>query len=251
MTAGVSLRAFPSEASVALLLIPHAGGGASSFNQWLEPLARVVAPMCVQLPGREDVASLPLMRDVAAVVEGLLPLIAQEVQAPLALYGHSMGALVAFELAYALENLVANPPLHVFVSGRRAAHLPSSVPTIHHLPDDELATALHVATGSGAAWYQSKSFRRYALPIIRADLEINEVYSYPPGRKVQCPITAFCGIDDPIAQPSEMRAWSHQTAATFTYRALPGDHIFHQTRRMDVIQHIIDTIAGENGQIAS
>src|SRR5215470_713075 len=119
------LRYEPTPATVRLICLPHAGAGAASFARWLGLFRPDIGIVRVQLPGREDAAGEPALRRVDEVVTALLPQL-RRFDEPIALYGHSMGALVAFELARELQSAV-----HLFVSGRRAPQLPASRPPIH------------------------------------------------------------------------------------------------------------------------
>jgi medium-chain acyl-[acyl-carrier-protein] hydrolase len=222
-------------AAVKLVCIPHAGGGASSFTRWLDLFPEDVSPVRVQLPGREDAASEAPLRRVGDAVAGLLPEVRQLGDATVALYGHSMGALVAFYLARALE--AEGPrPVHLFVSGRRPPHLPPRRATIHRLPDPEFAAALEEM--GGLAPNASPAFRRYALPLIRADLEIAEEFEYEPEPRLRCPITAFYGAGDPIVDEDQAEAWARETVSSFAIHRFEGDHFFNQLHREAIAARI-------------
>jgi medium-chain acyl-[acyl-carrier-protein] hydrolase len=229
------LRDERPHAALKLVCLPHAGGGAASFTRWLGLFPPEISPVRVQLPGREDVSSQPPLRRVHEVLAELLPPIRQLVDTPVALYGHSMGALLAFEIARALTT-EGTPPVHLFVSGRRAPHLPARKATIHHLPDEQFAAALEDMGGLGGT--ASPALLRYALPIIRADLEIAEEFDYRSEPKLQCPITAFYGSDDPIVDCDQVEAWAHETRSTFDIREFSGDHFFNQRHRTAIAGHI-------------
>ena len=235
------LRDARPEAALKLLCLPHAGGGAASFTRWLGLLPPEISPVRVQLPGREDVASQPPLRRVHEVLAELLPQTRQLLDTPVALYGHSMGALVAFELARALT-VEGAAPVHLFVSGRRAPHLPTRKATIHHLPDAEFAAALADAGGLGAS--ASPTFRRYALPIIRADLEIAEEFRYRAQPRLHCPITAFYGSEDPIVDVDQVEAWANETDSTFDIHGFSGDHFFNQRHRTAIAARIAAALQG-------
>ncbi|GAA3790377.1 thioesterase II family protein [Amycolatopsis tucumanensis] len=218
------LRTDPAAGTLRLVCLPHAGGGASSFARWAALFPPWIALVRVQLPGREDLAGRPAFRDVPEAVSALLPHLGGP---PVALYGHSMGALLTFELARALTGH-GTPPVHLFVSGRRAPHLAATRPPIHELPDERFADELE-AVGAGPG--RSPVFRRYALPLIRADLRLSEDHRHVPGPPLPCPLTVFHGLHDPIVSAAEAGAWRRHTAGAFALRAFPGDHFFHHRHR--------------------
>jgi surfactin synthase thioesterase subunit len=206
----------------ALVCVPHAGAGASSVARWGRLFPDGVGLVRAQLPGREDRTAEEPLRRVGEAVTLLLP----EVLAlpRVALYGHSMGALVVFELARALE-AAGRPPAHLFVSGRRAPHLATRRSPVHHLPDDEFAAAL------GAAVSGPPAFTRYVLRLTRADLTLSEDYAGGLEPRLGCPVTVFHGAGDPIVDPDQAQAWSAVTTGPFARHDLDGDHLFHQRHR--------------------
>lgn len=224
----------PGAASLTLVCVPHAGAGASSFARWPVRFGPDVRVARVQLPGREDVSDEPLLQRVDDVVAGLGPgLVRLSRRGPLALYGHSMGALVAYELARALT-AVGLSPTHLAVSGRRAPHLPARHPLLHHLPDDELLAGLDAmaATPDGPAPPpRTPAQIRYALRVTRADLALGEEYRHATRPLLSCPVSAFGGLDDPVVAADEVDAWHAVTTGPFRARLLPGGHFFHQRSR--------------------
>jgi medium-chain acyl-[acyl-carrier-protein] hydrolase len=233
------LRHQPTEAAVRLVCLPHAGAGATSFTRWLTLFPSGISVVRVQLPGREDVADEPAFRQVSDAVDALLPQIV-ELTARVALYGHSMGALVAFELARALS-AAGTPPVHLFISGRRAPHRLASKAPIHHLPDNAFAAALE-EMGAGGTASRSAAFQRYALRLIKADLELSEEYVYHPEPGLHCPITAFYGTEDPVVDVDEVKAWKDLTSAAFAIHSFPGDHFFHQRHRVAIAAHMAEAL---------
>ncbi len=227
---------YPVGSQVRLLCFAHAGGGAASFVRWMDLFTPGITVGRVQLPGREDLAAQPPLDKVEDVVSALLPQV-EQVCAPIALYGHSMGALLAYELARALRAQHI-PVEHLFISGRRAPQLPASRKPIYLLPDDEFAAAL--ATSGGGADFVAgpPAYLRYAVPLTKADLTLCEEYIYWPRAKLDCPITVFHGVDDIVTDYEEVEAWREQTGASFDIHLFAGDHFFHQVHRSAIAAHI-------------
>lgn len=248
MTTGLTdrrwLRDEPVDAETCLVLLPHAGAGSASFTRWLGLFPPSVTPVRVQLPGREHVAGEPPLRRVEDVVTGLLPQLTRLPGRGLVFYGHSMGALVAFELTRALC-AVGRPPRHLFVSGRRAPHLLSRKAPVHQLPDVEFAAALEqFGVGSGIASEPARNaaFQRYAVRVTKADLELSEEYIFRPGPGIPCPIKVFHGSEDTVVDADEAAAWRELTTDDFALHTFPGDHFFHQQYRADIAARITEAI---------
>lgn len=230
----------PDDGDIRLLCFAHAGGGAASFVRWMDLFSPALTTVRVQLPGREDLATRPALQSIDDVVEGLLPQVTS-LSSPIALYGHSMGALVAFELARVLR-AEGMPAEHLFVSGRRAPQLPARGEPIHRLPDVEFAAALETNGGAVGFSRQSASVLRYAIPLTKADLTLCEEHIYRRQSKLECPITAFHGAEDIVVDRAEAEAWRDQTKSTFGIRIFSGDHFFHQTHRAEIAAHISEVL---------
>ena len=227
-------------ASVRLLCFPHAGVGASIYRTWSAQLPGVdVCP--VQLPGREARLAEPAFRDlgrlVEAVTEGLRPHLDDR---PIALLGHSMGALVAFEFARRLRRIPGAPSLcHLFVGGRRAPRLPSRFPSIGHLPNDAFMEAVdHRYGGIPKEIAREPDLLKLLIPCLRADITAHETYSYTEEAPLACPITALGAVDDDSALPEEVESWRQETTGSFAFALLPGDHFFINTARSLVIRMV-------------
>ncbi|GAA4552121.1 thioesterase II family protein [Amycolatopsis samaneae] len=212
-----------------LFCFPHAGAGASAYRAWTGPLARSGIAVCpVQLPGRENRMGEPAFRAVEPLVDALVMGLADRLVPPFALFGHSMGALVAFELAHALRERGAPLPAQLFVSGRIAPQLTDPRGKLHDLSDAELGARLAELDGMPAALLADPEVLAFLLPLLRADLAVNEDYRYSPRPPLPMPITAFGGTGDPKVTEAELRAWAEQTDAAFAAHSLPGGHFFVQ-----------------------
>jgi medium-chain acyl-[acyl-carrier-protein] hydrolase len=220
-----------SSAAVRLFCFPYSGADASVFIRWAEGLPATVELCPVQLPGRGARLSEPLFNDVHPLAEscaaGLLPWLDK----PFALFGHSLGALVAFELARHLESRHGLAPLHLFASGCGAPQLPERETDMHALPHGEFIEALRRLQGTPEAVLADPELRELVLPILRADFTICETYAYRDGPPLACPISAYGGLRDSHVGRERLEAWRTQTSGPFTVRMFPGDHFFLNSDR--------------------
>jgi medium-chain acyl-[acyl-carrier-protein] hydrolase len=207
---GVGSRRETARARV--FLFHHAGGSASSYRlgKHLPPDVEVCP---VQLPGRENRFAEPLLTDVGTVVSELADAIPADL--PFVFFGHSMGALLAYEVARRL------PPEHLVVSAHRAPHLPDTTP-LRGLDDDALVARL-VETIPVLA---DPDLREIFLPILRADLTLCETYRFTPGAPLPCPVTVLGGTEDDLVGEAELAAWRTHTSAAFAVRMVPGGHFY-------------------------
>jgi surfactin synthase thioesterase subunit len=201
-----------------LFVFPHAGAGASAY-QLAAYLPDAVEVCAVQLPGRENRFAEPALTSMDEAVAALAPIVADHTDLPYAFFGHSMGALIAFETARRLRALGARLPDRLFLSGMRAPELPDHDPR-HALPDDEL---LATAEFDGI----DAEVRELLLPTLRADLTLCETYAYRAEAPLPCPLTVLAGAADDSVGEAELAAWRGQTSAEFALHLFPGaSHLY-------------------------
>jgi surfactin synthase thioesterase subunit len=223
---------------VRLLCFPPAGGGASTFRQWADLLPGDIDVCSIQLPGRESrFAEAPFSR-LGPAVEALLEALEPLTQSPFALFGHSMGALVAFELARALRAAGRPTPAHLFIAARRAPQLPDLDPPIHRLPDDALLAEIPRLNGTPPEVLAHVELMRLMLPVLRADFTVCETYDYVDQLPLTCPISAFAGSDDAMACREPVAAWRTQTTSRFRVHVVDGGHFFVRTSAAAVVNHV-------------
>jgi medium-chain acyl-[acyl-carrier-protein] hydrolase len=208
-----------------LFCFPHAGGGSTSFQPWHRPLTGLAEVRPVVLPGRErrlrEMPYVAMEQLVEPLFEALEPLLDE----PYALFGHSMGAVVAYEFARRCT-AAGRPPAHLFASGRRAPHLPARRESYTGLADDDFMAAVAAMNGTPADVLEQPELFRLFLPCLRADFELNDGYRPLPGPRLTCPLTALAGRDDPEVDANEAGAWSQVTAGPASVRLFPGDHFY-------------------------
>jgi len=221
-------------ARLRLFCLPYAGGAASVFRAWADDLPASVDVCPIQLPGREQrFADRPLVR-VAPLVADMEQALSPYLDLPYAIFGHSMGAIIAFELARALARR-ANVPRQLIVSGHAAPHLEPPRRLRADLPDRELIDGLRQLTGTPEFLLENHQLMQIMLPTIRADLAICDAYSYVTGDPLACPITVYGGLYDPCAPSDMLPDWQLHTSAGFRIRLFPGEHFFLHTARSSVL----------------
>jgi medium-chain acyl-[acyl-carrier-protein] hydrolase len=213
------------QACLRLFCFPYAGGGASSFRLWSDVLSPDVKVYSVQLPGRENrLKEVPFAR-LEPLVQTLEQLLQPYLDKPFAFFGHSMGVLLAFELA---RRLGQNTPglIHLFVSGHGAPQIPRRHSPIHQLPDSKFVEELRGFGGTPEAVLQHPELMELLLPTLRADFSVVETYVYTPREPLACPISVFGGLQDSEVTRKDLEAWCDQTRGPCTVRMFPGNHFF-------------------------
>ena len=233
-------RAVP-RAPVQLVCFPHAGGSAGFYFPMAAPLAPQAEVLAVQYPGRQNRRFEPCVDDIGELADAVVAALGQWQDRPLALFGHSMGAVVAFETARRL----ALPPVRLFVSGRRA---PSAyrAESVHLRDDDGIVAELRALSGTDAGILGDEEFLRMILPAIRADYRAIETYRSAPDAVLDLPVTALTGDSDPRVSVDEARAWSAHTTGAFDLAVFPGGHFFLADHQRDVLALIARGISASS-----
>ena len=231
---------------VRLFCFPYAGGGAGAFRSWVERQPAFVEIYPVQLPGREmRIRETPLNR-MSSVVQAIADAVDPLLNRPFAFFGHSMGAMICWELACELRRRHAIEPAHLFVSGRRAPEIPDTSRHLHDLEPADLFEELRRFNGIPKEIYEHQELMELMLPVLRADFEVCETYAYRPEPPLNCPITVFGGLDDPEETPERLERWREHTSKSFDLRMLPGDHFFLHPSQPLLLQTLFEKL----GQIA-
>ena len=223
------------DARLRLICLPAAGGGASRYRDWPAHLPDEVEVVSVQLPGRESRFTEAPIESMEQLVGPLLDGLASYLTRPFALFGHSMGALIAFELVRRMRPS-GLAPVHLFASGRRAPHLPRRSPDWHTVPDPEFLTTIGALGGIPPELLAESQFLDTMLPMLRADCTLSETYVLGPQEPLSCPVSAFGGLRDKEVPPEDVRAWSRHTTGPFRVHLLPGEHFFVDSARPDLLR---------------
>ncbi len=211
-----------------LFCFPFAGGSAFSFRDWPISLPDGVALAAVQLPGREQRITEPPFIRLEPLVFELANALIPYLQTPYVFFGHSMGALLAFEVARELRRRQMPIPAHLLVSAQQAPQLPVNTPAISHLPDSRFIASLKSLGGTAAETLNHTQLRQLLLPTLRADFAVCEGYSYRHEPPLSSAITAYGGLDDPRVSRVSLIDWKQQSTSRFKVRMLPGNHFFIQ-----------------------
>lgn len=231
-----------SQARLRLFCFPYAGAGASVFRAWTNELSAEIEVVPVQLPGRETRIRETPFTDITPLVEVLANSLADHTGIPFAFFGHSMGALISYELAQKLRHQGAPTPDHLFVSGRRAPQLPNEKSPLHTLAEEELLERLRELNGTPEEVFQHPELIKVWLPAIRADFAVCENYVYREAPPLDCPTTAFGGLEDVHVSRDALEGWGNHTRAAFKLRMLPGDHFFLHQSRLMLLRAITDDL---------
>jgi pyochelin biosynthesis protein PchC len=233
-----------------LFCFPHAGGAASYFYSWSRSLPRDIEVLALQYPGRQDRGSEPCVRTIPELADRIHAAIRPRLGEPYAFFGHSMGAILAFEVARRIARQEGAAPAHLFVSGRRAPSL------VRHEELHRASTAAFVAEmralgGTDPRILADEELLNLVLPTVRADYRAIETYRYDAAPPLSCDITALVGDSDPRASVDDAAAWSGHTLGRFDMRIFPGGHFYLDDCRAgvsDVISSVLSGVRQETGR---
>jgi medium-chain acyl-[acyl-carrier-protein] hydrolase len=237
------------EASLRLICFPYAGAGTAVFRAWPSALNDAIELRVAQLPGRGPRLREDRFERMPPLIETLAEILRPLLDRPFAFFGHSLGAVVAFELARILRGS-SLAPVHLFVSGKIAPHLPDPAPRIHELPDSAFLREVQKLNGMPQAVLDSKELLEIMLPVVRSDFNLLESYKYEADAPLGCPITAFGGIQDPRTTENGLESWRTETTGAFDLVMLQGDHFFLDTARALLLQSITSSLLGTNPELA-
>ncbi len=204
----------------------HAGGGASVFRSWMPQLAPGIEVYPIQLPGREGRWPEPPITRAADLLQAIFDALGPLFDPPFAFFGHSMGALIAFEMARELRRQGRPRPEILIVSGARAPHVVDPDPPMHQLPDDLLLEELKRLDGIPAELLDQPELVSMMLPTLRADLTMCETYEYRTEPPLDCRIAVYSGESDRKIRLEHLTPWEVHTAREFQLRIFPGSHFF-------------------------
>lgn len=232
-----------------LFCVPFAGGSSASYYRWRRFLPEAITVVPVELAGRgRRIQETPLEDAYTAAEDVAAQILAQRVPGtPYALWGHSMGALLAYEAYFALSSRTADLPEHMVFTGRGAPQGARRKTSFHTIADDDdFIAAIETYGGSTEEALADPELRRLFLPILRADFKLSETYAWRPrGTRIQCDITVANGRDDMSVAASPMREWAQTTTRGTQLVETPGGHFFlfeHNHVVSDVVASVLSAV---------
>jgi surfactin synthase thioesterase subunit len=225
-------------------LFPCAGGSASSYQDWTADLPSFLGAFAIQLPGRANRFLEEPLKTLPPICEALCDELEQFAALPVAFFGHSLGALIAFEVCRELRRRKQILPVHLFVAGRAAPQILARKQPIRDLPDAEFLGELNRMGGIPPEIQENTELMDLLIPILKADITLHERYSLVPEPRLACPVTAFGGANDVDVTLDDVRGWKEQTEADFFFHEVEGGHFFVNAERKKLIQIIAARLAG-------
>jgi len=233
------LETIPARAGApALYIFPHAGAGAGSYLSWARALGPSCALHAVRYPGRERLVREPFWPSVDCAVASLAERIPRGSSTPYVLFGHSLGALLAFELARELRRRGSPPPALLIVSGSRAPEFAARIPPVSGLSDEDFVAAVSQRYALlPRELLRDAAALKYYTDLMRADIRLVERYAYRSSKPLACDVEVLCGRSDPLVTEEMAQAWSgHGRRARVSW--YEGDHFFIHQSKNEVIDHL-------------
>lgn len=238
---GAWVRSYrPESGGTRLFCFPHAGGAAGYFYPWSRSL-RGIEVLALQYPGRQDRGAEPYLRSIPELADRIHEALAPELDEPYAFFGHSMGAVLAFEVASRIARDGRPGPAHLFASGRRAPSV-ARHEELHRASTDALVAEMRGLGGTDPRVLADPELLELVLPTVRADYTAVETYRYAGAPPLACDVTALVGDSDPKATVADAQAWARHTRGRFTLRTFPGGHFYLDECRAGVLDTVTSAL---------
>jgi medium-chain acyl-[acyl-carrier-protein] hydrolase len=232
-----------ADSRLRLFCLPFAGGGASAYRLWPRYLPDDIEVRAVQPPGRENRIRETPLKCVADLVAELLPVVTPLLDRPYALFGHSLGSHVAFELSRELVARGRPRPVRLFASGSSAPHLPQKPPLRAHLPEGEFEKEVLGLGGTPPEVLEHPELMEVLMPMLRADFHMSESYISPASARIPCPLSIYSGADDSECEPERSAAWAELADGEVRERVFEGGHFFLQSATEEVCSAVVEELA--------
>jgi surfactin synthase thioesterase subunit len=228
-------------AGVRLFCFPHAGGSASAFRLLAQELAGSVEVLAAQYPGRQDRLREEPVTDLGRLADALARAALDQAAGPCAFFGHSMGAVLAYETARRIEEWGLSGPVHLFLSGRGA---PATTPSVHDRlrTDADIIAAVRRLGGTASAVLEDSDLRAMVIPALRADYRALGSYTWVPGEPLRVPVTVLVGDADPVVTVAQADDWRNFTTAPARTLVFPGGHFYLDGQTAGVAKAVTETL---------
>jgi surfactin synthase thioesterase subunit len=231
-----------TDAHTRFFCLPHAGAGASAYRSWANELPPDLQLCAVQLPGRENRLGDRPVDDAVTLARQLVSELRPFLDRRFVVFGHSMGALLAFEVACELRRAGLPQPAHLFVSAHKAPHLPFDQAPVHQMDPREFRAELRRLEGTPDEVLANEELMQIAEPILRADFKLCETYVYRPVEPLDIPISVFGGAGDSKVPAAVLQPWREHTRRSMSLRVFPGGHLFLQAARAELVSAILSDL---------
>jgi medium-chain acyl-[acyl-carrier-protein] hydrolase len=219
-----------------ILLVPYAGAGMGAFRGWAKEVSAQAEPYVLQLPGREDRLREPPYRSWPAMLRAATEALGAWPSLPVSIFGHSLGAVIALELARWLNVQRPGKLRHLFVAGRPWPGAPTAERRdLVSLGDDDFLAAMDQQYGSMSSSLSIPEVRDLTLPALRADLCLLDSYRYADAVTLNCPLTASGGTGDPMTDAASLSDWRRETSGAFKMHWVQAGHFFVESHRSEVL----------------
>ncbi len=238
-----SLQWFPtakpsSSATMRLFCFPYAGGSIAVFRNWARYLSGPIEICPLQLPGRGARFLEPSFQDITSLVSAISKAIIPFLDKPFAFFGHSLGGLIAYELAHQVNAEYSKQPVHLTVSACPGPCEITNHRSLHGLSDQELIAELRAFKGTPAGLLENKELMALALPALRADFSLFDSFSYTERKPLKCSLTVLGGLQDRVISAGKMESWYRVTTGKFSFYQFQGDHFFLHSEEASVLKLI-------------
>ena len=232
--------------SMRIFCFPYAGGSALFYARWFRYLDENAEVFPIQLPGRESRIDEPLLRVMSVVINKIVEEISPYMTENTAFLGHSMGSMIAYEVARTLSERNMPMPKHIFLSGAVPPDMIGECEKIHMLSDEQFCEKLKGYESITSELMKYPEFFKFFLPVIKADFELIETYRFDKKWKMPCPVTVFSGTEDPYVPENALAQWGRfceQEPQIITYS---GNHFFLKEHTAEICRVITDSMKGDD-----
>ena len=227
------------DAKLRMFCFSYAGGGTTTFRRWFHRLPSWVEIVAIRLPGREERLQDEIYTQMDTLINALQEVFLDYLDKPFVFFGHSMGALVSFNLAHSLSHANKKMPLQLFISSFKAPHRSSTTDNYHLLSDELLIQKLDLLNGTPRWLLNDPNAMKLFLPTFRADLKVCETYLFNEKKPLDIPFHVFGGDNDLLVDQKELQFWKQHTKSDFSLQLFSGGHFYlHSKSRVPLLAQI-------------